>query len=180
MRRVQQTALDLFEARGFERVTVEEIAARAEVGVATVYRQFATKEGIVLWDEYDPMLLEAIARRLPARHLRAALLEALVEALDGVYAQDAERILRRARIIMQHPAVARAATTGQAALMRGIVAVLLERRACRSELEAEVVAGAMVATLEVAARQWVRGDGKPALRRYLQRSFAFLERLAAP
>ena len=64
MRRVQAAALDLFEQRGYEQVTVEDIAAAAEVGPATVYRNFGGKERIVLWDEYDPMIFDAIAARL--------------------------------------------------------------------------------------------------------------------
>ena len=54
---MQQVALDLFEQRGFAAVGVEEIARAAGVGPATVYRHFGSKERIVLWDDYDPLLL---------------------------------------------------------------------------------------------------------------------------
>ncbi|HZO12079.1 MAG TPA: TetR family transcriptional regulator [Polyangiaceae bacterium] len=177
MRRVQQSALDLFERNGFDQVTVEQIARAADVGVATVYRQFGTKEGIVLWDEYDPMLFEAIAAKLPARRLRDAILEALIEALDRIYAGDAERILRRARLILTHPSIAAAAAAGQAELRRGLAEVLRRKRACTSSLEADVVAAAVAGTLEAAAAHWVRAGGAPPLRRYLKRAFDRLDRL---
>ena len=47
MRRIQLAALTLFERRGFERITIEDIARAARVGPATVYRHFITKERIV-------------------------------------------------------------------------------------------------------------------------------------
>ena len=62
MRRIQLVALSLFERHGFERVTIEDIARAAKVGPATVYRNFTTKERIVLWDEYDPRLVQGVAR----------------------------------------------------------------------------------------------------------------------
>src|SRR5688572_21914373 len=85
MRRVQEAALDLFERRGFDEVRIEEIAAASEVSSATIYRHFGTKERIVLWDEYDPMLEAAIAERLPGAAPLPAVREALVASLDRVY-----------------------------------------------------------------------------------------------
>jgi AcrR family transcriptional regulator len=103
MRRVQEVALGLFEERGYAGVTVEEIATRAEVGAATVYRNFGTKERLVLWDEYDPMLLSAISERLGALGPLEATREGLIASLDEVYGEDRERILRRARLIEETP-----------------------------------------------------------------------------
>lgn len=38
-------AIDLFSRRGLDAVTIEEIAAAADVGKGTIYNYFATKEG---------------------------------------------------------------------------------------------------------------------------------------
>lgn len=45
---LKKTALDLFEASGFEDVSVAEIAAAAEVSKATVFNYFPTKEDLVI------------------------------------------------------------------------------------------------------------------------------------
>ncbi len=42
-----ETAIDLFEAQGYEAVTMEQIAAEADVAKATLYRYFPMKEALV-------------------------------------------------------------------------------------------------------------------------------------
>ena len=44
---ILEAALDLFSEQGFDPTTMEQIAARAEVGIATLYRYFPTKDGIL-------------------------------------------------------------------------------------------------------------------------------------
>jgi AcrR family transcriptional regulator len=46
--RILSAAIDLFSRRGLDAVTVDEIAAAADVGKGTIYDYFATKEGIVV------------------------------------------------------------------------------------------------------------------------------------
>lgn len=60
MTRVQEVAMDLFEERGFDRVTVEDVAAATDVSPSTIYRYFGTKEGLVLHDENDDLVLELV------------------------------------------------------------------------------------------------------------------------
>ncbi|WP_375771240.1 TetR family transcriptional regulator [Archangium gephyra] len=84
-------------------MAVEELATAARVAPATVYRNFGAKERLVLWDEYDPMLLEAISERLGTLPPQESTLEALVASLDALYGEDRKRMLRRARLISEHP-----------------------------------------------------------------------------
>jgi len=53
MRHVQRVALELFQRRGYQAVTIEAIAKAAEVGAASIFRYFGTKDCIVIWDEAD-------------------------------------------------------------------------------------------------------------------------------
>ncbi|WP_280234398.1 TetR/AcrR family transcriptional regulator [Nocardia cyriacigeorgica] len=57
---IQECALDLFDEKGFGAVTIDEIAAAAEVSPSTVYRLFGTKEGIIVADEFDNLSTEEI------------------------------------------------------------------------------------------------------------------------
>ncbi|MFH8242786.1 MULTISPECIES: TetR/AcrR family transcriptional regulator [unclassified Streptomyces] len=56
MQHVQDVALELFDAHGYDSVTIERIAEAADVSASTVYRHFGTKEHLVLHDEYHPAI----------------------------------------------------------------------------------------------------------------------------
>jgi hypothetical protein len=125
----------------------------------------------VLWDEYDPMLLSAISERLGTQGPLEATREALVSSLDEVYGEDRERILRRARLIEANPPLEAATAADRAGLARALTAVFLEKRACRSALEAEVLAGAIAGLLDAALRHWLRKHGRTPLRDVLRSAF---------
>lgn len=175
MRRVQSEALDLFEARGFARVTIEEIAAAARVSAPTVYRHFGTKEQIVFWDEYDPLLFTAIGERLPRMPVLDAVGDALVASLDKIYAQDAARILRRVHLIRSEPALSAAGAANSAQMRRALAQLLAP--ACDDPLEAEVVAGAVLVALEAAVNHWADKRGKTPLRTVLRSALHRLRKL---
>lgn len=62
-RRIVDVALGLFVERGFDQVTIAEVAEKAEVSVNTVYNYFAVKEDLVLPpDEASPDRLADIVR----------------------------------------------------------------------------------------------------------------------
>jgi AcrR family transcriptional regulator len=61
--RLQQAALELFAEQGFERTTVAEIAARAELTERTFFRQFADKREVLFagQDTFDTGFVNGIA-----------------------------------------------------------------------------------------------------------------------
>jgi AcrR family transcriptional regulator len=61
---VQATALALFTEHGFDDVTIEQVAEAADVSPSTVYRYFGTKEGLVIYDEYDDQVVVGIGHYL--------------------------------------------------------------------------------------------------------------------
>ncbi|WP_067186880.1 TetR/AcrR family transcriptional regulator [Microtetraspora niveoalba] len=64
--RISETAVGLFVERGFEQVTIAEVAAAAEVSVNTVYNYFEAKEDLVLPpEEASPRRLADIVRQRP-------------------------------------------------------------------------------------------------------------------
>jgi AcrR family transcriptional regulator len=178
MARVQAVALDLFERDGLAGVSIEAIAQAAEVGPATIYRNFGTKERIVLWDEYDPLLLAALARELADQPVLTAVPRALAAALAGIYRDDRVRILRRARLIRATPALQLAASADQDALRAALARVLRESGRARDDLAAQVFAGALAAALVAGVDRWLDRDGREPLGRSLTAAFDRLRRLA--
>ena len=66
---IAETARALFTERGFEHVTVSEIARTADVSEKTVFNYFPTKEDLVYWrlESFEEGLLAAVRDREPRR-----------------------------------------------------------------------------------------------------------------
>ncbi|MFL4492586.1 TetR/AcrR family transcriptional regulator [Streptomyces sp. VTCC 41912] len=81
--RISEVALALFVARGFDKVTIAEVAAAADVSVNTLYNYFAAKEDLVLPpDEASPQRLADIVRdRRPGESAARAVLDRLRDEL---------------------------------------------------------------------------------------------------
>jgi AcrR family transcriptional regulator len=175
MRRVQDAALTLFEARGYEAVTVEEVARAAEVGVASVFRNFKTKEQLVRWDEYDPLLFAELSARLGKRPVLEAVCEAACAALEGFYAADKKRLLRRTDLVAKTPALAAGTGAELAKLRQGLEAALV--RQLPNRFRRQVAAAAMVGALEVAVDTWRAERARRSISVLLRAAFSQLARL---
>ncbi|MFP5021790.1 TetR family transcriptional regulator [Pseudonocardia phyllosphaerae] len=93
---LQRHALRLFRDRGWEATTVDDIAAAAEVSRSTFFRYFATKEQVLLHDEVDPLMAEAIAAQPPGTPLLTALRRGVHEAFSSL--SDEARELEEVRM----------------------------------------------------------------------------------
>jgi AcrR family transcriptional regulator len=93
---IQRQALRLFRERGYEATTVAQIAEASEVSESTFFRYFPTKEDVVLWDEFDPLVFEALgaqpAELSPIRALRYAIRDVLTRASAAEREQLRERV----------------------------------------------------------------------------------------
>ena len=99
----------MFSERGFDQVTVAEIAELSNVSVKTLFVYFASKEDLVFADEY--VLLEQMRERLGARAPGSgpsAAIRALAHDLIGGSpdSQDnSDGIVAFARLVGDHPAL---------------------------------------------------------------------------
>ncbi|MEW2219003.1 TetR family transcriptional regulator [Streptomyces sp. NPDC006990] len=98
--RIAAAALRLFTERGFDAVTVNEIAAAAEVAKATLFAYFPTKEALVLHGVGDDDLAGIVARRptgrTPLEALRAHHRDLAAAQLPEA---ELEEVLARVRVI---------------------------------------------------------------------------------
>lgn len=108
--RIATVALRLFADRGFEAVTVNEIAEAAEVAKATLFSYFPTKESLVLHGAAGDDLAGITARRPPGQTFLEAL-RAHYRALAAVQVPAAElgALVTRVRVIWDSPALQGAA-----------------------------------------------------------------------
>ncbi|MGE0327753.1 MAG: TetR family transcriptional regulator [Polyangiaceae bacterium] len=182
---LQRVALELFFERGFDAVTAEEIAARAQVSPRTFYRYYPVKAALVFPRHAER--LQAFARHVasleastPFGLVRDALLAVaadyqsraeiewkvwdLVQASDALTAyelrQDHEWIA-----VIQEALQAPVGTDSDASACPGM-----------SAFEARVMANAMIGVVRGTLGEWFAGKGRADLRQMGQASFALLER----
>lgn len=172
---IAETARRLFAQRGFDHVTVAEIARLADVSETTVFNYFPTKEDLVYWRmaAFDEQLLDAIRNR-PAGASILAAFERFVLAPRGLLgATDPEAIERLAeltRMITESPALLereREIVDGYTTSLAAVLAA--EARAPLSDLSPWVVANALMgvhrALINFTRAQIVAGVRNPLLAR---------------
>ena len=170
---IQQVALDLFERNGYERTTIEQIAADAEVSPSTVYRYFETKEAIVFWDRWDPRVLDLIAARPVGEQPIASLLAAVQELLPLAMAEEQRLIRRRVELALQVPEL-QSHVNDQSIEVTELVVRTLAARDGRSpdSFELRVVVHAATTAMILAMQAWARDEGD--LKTLVERALAVL------
>jgi AcrR family transcriptional regulator len=107
---LERTARHLFAERGFEQVSIAEIARAAEVSEATVFNYFPTKEDLVYgrMETFQDALLQAIRERPAGEPVLAAFGRFVLEPRGLLAAADAgaaEELGRVSRLIANSPAL---------------------------------------------------------------------------
>src|SRR3954464_8749112 len=122
------TARRLFAERGFEAVTVAEIAAAAEVSEKTVFNTFATKEDppFAGREEGIAQFVAAIAERPPGRSVLDVFRTMTHTVLDVFVAGGDEDLLAVATIIRGSRALKARLAVGWAPGATAITAVIAE------------------------------------------------------
>jgi AcrR family transcriptional regulator len=170
-RTLQAEALRLFAAKGFQATTIEEIAAAAEVAPRTFFRYFPTKEEVVFWAEYQPMLAAFVAARPDHEPAVPALRHGIVDGLAAFYDSDRERLLERIKLAFRTPALQPRLRQQQAGWAAGMAGILADRLGARpDDLEVRAIAAAVAAALFVAIEEWQAHDGQGDLRALLDRA----------
>jgi AcrR family transcriptional regulator len=178
---IADKAMQLFVARGFDHVTVAEVAAAAGVSEKTVFNYFPTKEDL-FFDEVparEAALVEAIRARKPG--------ESVVAALRRLQVGDCGRLCSPgfavfARIIEESPAL-RAKELEIMARFTEVLAGAIRSELGVHELDAKIAANVLVSVhwqfFRNARAQALAGRHGPAavrrLRADLERAYRLLE-----
>jgi AcrR family transcriptional regulator len=166
-----------FARRGFDHVTVEEIAASCDVSPRTFFRYFASKEDVLFADsdERCTHLLEALAEQDPkASPLQA--LEAAVRELADDYAEQNEMLQLRHTIVTTTPSLRTRAAERQQGWESSIIQQLRSSGRARdlSDFDLQLLVAATITALRVAIEAWIAGDASQDLADLLDRAFARL------
>ncbi|MEU5820568.1 helix-turn-helix domain-containing protein [Streptomyces sp. NPDC047803] len=110
-RRLLETATTLFSERGFDQVSVAEIADAADVSKMTVFNYFDSKEDLVFapLEEHVGDAAQVVRDRAPGESAVAAIRRQFIEAIErhdpSVGMGDKPLALGIARLIMETPAL---------------------------------------------------------------------------
>jgi AcrR family transcriptional regulator len=175
-RSIQEHALRLIAERGYDGTTVEQIAEAAEVSPSTFFRYFPTKEDVILRDDYDPILVEALLRQPPELAPIPALRAALRAVFGTVYAEARDELYRRTRLQMDVPAL-RARLMQQQLETFQTFAGAMAARTGREPTDPDVraFAGAFMGVAMAAVMQWMESGGKDELPDLIDAALARLE-----
>jgi AcrR family transcriptional regulator len=187
---IAETARRLFSERGFERVTVAEIARAADVSEQTVFNYFPTKEDLVYWrlESFEDELLETIREREPGESALAAFGRFVRQprGLLGSFDPEArERLAALTRTITESPALLAREQQVMAGYTASLAALLAEEQGARAgDIEPWVAANAMMgvhrALIDYTRQRIVAGARNPRLARDVlaqaDQALALLER----
>ncbi|MQA06121.1 MAG: TetR family transcriptional regulator [Streptosporangiales bacterium] len=107
---ITERAFALFAERGFEGVTVAEVARAADVSEATVFNYFPTKEDLIYqeMEEYEQHLIRTIRERQPGETVLTAFRQLVVEP-GGLLTDDdpaaEQRLAGSVRIVQESRAL---------------------------------------------------------------------------
>ena len=183
---ILQVARMLFAERGFEAVTVAEIARAAQYSEVTVFNYFPTKEDLVFagMEFFEEALLAAVRDRPPGESALSAFRRQVV---DGCLQLDqpgrAATIAHAASLIDSSPALQTREREIVARYTLELAELLAEQsHATPDDVEAQAVAGALmaghralVAYIRQAARTGSRAGLAQEARTQATRTFARLE-----
>jgi len=100
---IQRHALRLFREQGYDATTVSQIAEAAEVSESTFFRYFPSKEEVVLWDEFDPRVVDVLLAQPPEVGPIRALRIAIREVLGQLSPADREAMRERTDLMLAVP-----------------------------------------------------------------------------
>lgn len=178
MQRVQGVALKLIAEAGYAAVSIERIANVADVGVATIFRHFGTKDRIVLWDEADEDSAEALFGAISEIGVRSAVLM-FAARLDDADPEFRERVRMRMALVERTPELAAQAAVNVRDLGGAIAEALARRRGAAQASLGECAAGhAVSAALSAAILEWTRLKGQTSMRTLTEEALSGLQMVA--
>ena len=172
---IQREAMRLFQANGYEETTIEQIAAAVEISPSTFFNYFPSKEDVVLYDAYDPMVATLLAARPSDEPLSHAIREVLT-AIGAALEKDRDVVYARSRLVVEVPDL-RARVWEELERAQGFLGEVVAARTGRDpeDFEVRVVMMSLVAAMMEATREWVRHDGKEDLSALLSRAFDLVD-----
>ncbi len=174
---IREHALRLFREQTYQRTTVEQIAAAAEVSPSTFFRYFPTKEDIVLQDDMDTRMIEALERQPAGLGPLGAVRAATREVFTSYTQADLDLLGETTALTMNVPEI-RARAMDEFARTISVIGEALAKRAGRSadDLAVRTTAGAIIGVIMSITMPW---EGWASDRRTIEDMFERIDQALA-
>jgi mycofactocin system transcriptional regulator len=157
---IAAVALDLFAARGFDEVSVDDVAAAAGIARRTLFRYYPSKNAIP-WGDFDAHLahLRSLLDAVPGDEPVGASLRSALLAFNSFSEAETPRHRTRMRVILETAALQAHSMTMYAG-WRAVVAEFVARRvgAKAGDLIPQTVAWTMLGVALSAYGQWLADE----------------------
>jgi AcrR family transcriptional regulator len=170
--RLAHAAFAVFDERGYEQATVDDIAQRAGLGRSTFFRHYRSKEDVIFPD-HNRLLAQVRSRMAAPGHDTplAAVTDAVRLVLQG-YLDEGDTARRRYVLTSTVPALRDREIISVARYQRTLREFLAQSaadaQAGAEPLQAELAAAAVVAAHNHVLRRWLRGQSPDPLAEFDQ------------
>ncbi|GAA1703884.1 hypothetical protein GCM10009808_22210 [Microbacterium sediminicola] len=168
-------AFRLLETAPFDAITIELIAAGAEVSPSSIYRYFGTKEAIFLWDEYDDDVVGRFRQNLATSPPGQAMLDAVTGAMPSLDLYGSTAVLTRARAVAAVPQLRAARANHHERLRHSLGSAMVEHG--WPDAVSSTFAGAVIGAFTGALAAWERPGSDSDLTAALARAAEFVKHL---
>jgi AcrR family transcriptional regulator len=175
--RIQAEAMRLFLERGFDAVTLDDIATAADVSRRSLFHYFDSKEEIVFSTkaEFPGLVVEAINRR-PAREPLIDMVENAMLEMATLHIPAQTR--NCARLIRDTPALRAGDQAKYEHVERLSAKTLAARKGLpENDMACRVIAATAIGIIKLATEAWLtKGGPKPEM--FIRDAFAALRKMA--
>ncbi len=185
-RRLEDVALELFERDGYDKTTIEQVAAAAGLAPRTFFSYFATKDDLVLADYTDRLhrILDELDRR-PTDESAWDALRSAFAAVAADYEAEADRLRRRFTIMAHNPSVFARNLQLQATWEQALSEHLMNRLGSDpGDPTPRLLAATALAVMRASLQHWLTSQQATPLPTLVQRAFdqlgVGLNRIADP
>ncbi|HZR83639.1 MAG TPA: TetR family transcriptional regulator [Candidatus Binatia bacterium] len=176
-------ALRLSRERGYERVTIDDITAEAEVSRRTFFRYFASKEA-ALFPRYGLRLahFRDQLRERPHGEAPFETVERAFLAVARLYMRERDEIVAQQRVVDASPSLVAFERLLDRDWERAVATALEPARGGGGSAgrRARVLAGATMGAVRATLREWFDGGGRADLVALGREAFALLAMAGAP
>jgi AcrR family transcriptional regulator len=160
-RGIRAAAFALFEERGYEAVSADDIAAAANVSHSTFFNYFPTKEAVVF--DLDPEAVSTCRDLLAMRPAGEPLWTSLSGLLVHLVTVLGEEALVLRRLMVASPTLAQSSRNVADRIRDALLEGVAKRDSGLSLLESTLVVNVALAAVQAAYAVWEPGEGMPRL-----------------